>query len=248
MGHVIEPLVYGTEHRPLAVRRRDLGDLLDLAVGPCRSSDRNAAHALPRRSRSPCGTPRIPRRAARRQARIDAGRKPLSAHARWRPRRSARIGRSAPQGSLAHLLLRRGRGAGPATGRERRQTRRDDSPSDRTGQGCGAVARSGSEQPRRRGAGRDRHRRQSGRSSRTAKSRRSGTPPCPISRRSRAASRRSGRRMGRSFASQVADLSTRPSPTCSHSFSANMDSARASCLTRSSGARRLSISTPPASR
>ena len=93
------------EHRTVALRGRVVRDLLDLAVGTGRPAHRDAPDALPRRARPPRGAPRVPRRAARRPAGPDSGREPLSAHARGRSRRGARICRAAPEGALADLLL-----------------------------------------------------------------------------------------------------------------------------------------------
>ena len=60
------------EHRPVALRGRRLGDLLDLALGADRPPPRDAADALPRRARPPRRAARVPRRAARRPAGADA--------------------------------------------------------------------------------------------------------------------------------------------------------------------------------
>ena len=87
MGHVIEPLVYGQSD--FALRRRPVGDLLDLALGSRRPSHRDTAHALPRRPRPACGAARVPGRAPRRPAGAHAGGEPLSAHPGRRSGRGA---------------------------------------------------------------------------------------------------------------------------------------------------------------
>ncbi|KAF1853427.1 hypothetical protein Lal_00041057 [Lupinus albus] len=106
--------------RPLAHRRAGLGPVLDVAVGAGRASALDAAHGLPRGARAPCRTPRIPRRAVRRQARPDARAEFLPAH----PGRGFRGGagpcRTDPP-ALLPLLVLRGRGVeGPRTRRPRR--------------------------------------------------------------------------------------------------------------------------------
>ena len=114
MGHVIEPLVYGqsTGLSPFAVVMSAI--FWTWLWGPVGLRPRDPRDPLPRRPRPACRTPRIPRRASRRPAGADAVREPLSAHAGRRSRRGARIGRAAPQGALADLLLRRGRDGGAA--------------------------------------------------------------------------------------------------------------------------------------
>ena len=112
------------QHRPVAVRGRGGGPVLDLALGAGRAAALDAVHGLPGGARPPRRAARVPRRAARRPAGADARRELLPAHAGRRPRRGAGPGRAAAEGPAALLLLRRGGAQGPAARGPRRPARR----------------------------------------------------------------------------------------------------------------------------
>ena len=81
MGQVVEPLVYGHRTRPLAIRRRAGGDVLDVAVGADRADPVHPADALPGSAWAACDAAGVFRCVAGRPPGAHARRELLSADA-----------------------------------------------------------------------------------------------------------------------------------------------------------------------